>query len=73
MGGDVVLSAGWYVLELFLNNPSSFFSVSDVMREVNVSWVTANDNMLSMMRLGLLERCDGKYCFNSGLFVVKKT
>ena len=55
------MASGWRVLELFLENPESVFSVSDVMRRLKISWCSANDNMLSMVQLGLISREEKGY------------
>ena len=38
------------VLEVFINNPSKEFNVSEIMRIARVSWVTARDSIVSLNR-----------------------
>jgi len=40
------------VLEVFINNPSKGFNVSDIMRVARVSWVTARDSIVSLHTKG---------------------
>lgn len=59
------MSKAFKVLELFLNNPSDSFSVYDVQKSLRVSWVTANDNMVPLIRMELLvEESNSRYCLN---------
>lgn len=55
------MAAGWDVLAFFLANPDKSFCVSDIMRCVGVSWVTANDAMFHMVKLGMLRKSGRGY------------
>ena len=67
------MAKGWDVLQLFLNNPSYYYSVSDVMYKLGVSWVTANDSMLAMIRLGLLSRHPKVKKYKLNYLIINKT
>ena len=48
------MSVSLDVLEVFLNNPSKSFNVSDVMRCFSVCWVTARDSIVNLRDKGWL-------------------
>lgn len=56
------------IIDLFLANPNKSFSKYDVMKSLRISWVTANDNLLNLYRVGLVKKDDeGLFCLDENM------
>lgn len=61
------------ILELFFNNPSKEFSVSDVMRAARVCWVSAKDYMVMLKSKGWIVKKKNGWVFNENKTIVRNS
>lgn len=57
---------------MFLNNPDSFFCVSDVMKSARVCWASARDNIVLLRSRGWIIKTPKGYVLNNVFFSIRK-
>jgi len=62
------LSCDLKVMNIFLNNPEEEYSVSEIMKEVSVCWVTARDSIVSLLAENYVINNDRFYKLNKDKF-----
>lgn len=68
------MASGFDVLELFINNPDTDFSISDVMRKTPICWVSAKDHILDLKRRDWVVKDGNFFKLNSNYNVfIRKT